>query len=137
MSDEELTQKVSQLLGATPVPDEKLNVHTFLHNVATAEDTTKLGYLIVNKDVNELGVPRFPLRTLKELELYCIDIANMDYYASYFKKKAEILTATSLSRDAKLLTLAVLQKREIADTTKNLKVNKSWFKKKEKEGEET
>ena len=137
ISDEELAQKISQLVGTTPIPEEKINVHTFLHNVATAEDTTKLGYLVVDKDVNELGTPRFPMRTLKELELYCNDVANMGYYADYFKKKAEILTSTSLSRDAKLLSLAVLQKREIADTTKKMKVNKSWFKRKEKgEGEE-
>jgi hypothetical protein len=131
MSDEELSTKLSQLIGTTPIPEEKINVHTFLHNVATSEDTTKLGYLIVDKDINELGVPRFPMRTLLELELYCREVANMDYYADYFKKKAEILTASSLSRDAKLITLAVMQKREIADTTKVRKKNSSWFKKKE------
>lgn len=135
MSDAELNDKITQLLGAAPNPEEKMNVHKFLYDVATADDTTKVGYIVVNKDINELGVPRFPLRTLKELELYCNDVANMNYYAEYFRKKAEILTSTSLSRDAKLLTLAVLQKKEIADVTKVRKENKSWFKKKSEEGE--
>ena len=55
----------------------------------------------------------------------------MDYYGEYFRRKGEILTSTSLSKNAKLITLAItsMQKREMADTTKPKKVNKGWFKK--------
>jgi len=55
----------------------------------------------------------------------------MDYFADYFSKKAEITTSTSLSKEAKLLTLAVMSvnKTEISELTKPpRKENKSWFK---------
>lgn len=131
MSDEELSQKLAQLVGTVPTQEEKQNAHTFLTKVATSEDTTKLGNLRDDDQMNELGVPVLPLRTYKELQLFCEDIADMKEYASYFQKKGEILTATSLSRNAKLINLAVVQRREIADVTKKRKINKGWFKKKE------
>lgn len=113
-------------IGTTPTMEERQNVHTFLHNVAVAKDTTKLGFL----NEEELGVPKLPLRTLKELELFCNDIMDQSQFGDYFRKKAEIMTATSLSKHAKLLTSAILQKKEVADVTKPQKINKSWFKKK-------
>lgn len=136
MSEDEMAEKLAQLVGGSAVPDEKQNVHTFLHNVAVSEDTTKTGYLRDDGDINELGVPAVPMRTLKELELFCRSVANMGYYAEYFRNKAEILTSTSLSRNAKLLDLAVVQRREVADVTKRRKPNKGWFKKKEDKEDE-
>jgi len=136
MTDEELAQKLSQIIGTAPMPDEKHNVHTFLFNVATAEDTTKVGFLRDDSELNELGVPALPLRTYKELGLFCKEIADMDYFADYFMKKGEIITSTSLSRKGKLIDLAVVQRREIADITKHRKINKGWFKKKKPEDRE-
>ena len=129
MSESEIAERLSSLAGSTPSAEEKQNVHTFLHNVATAKDTTKTGFL----GDEELGIPTLPLRTYKELELFCNEVANMDWYGEYFKKKGEILTATSLSKEAKLITLAIssLQKREMADVTKPRKQNKGWFKPKQ------
>jgi hypothetical protein len=49
----------------------------------------------------------------------------------YFDKESEIITASSLSKDAKLITLAVIQKREWMTSSKQHKENKGWFKKKE------
>ena len=47
------------------------------------------------------------------------------------KKQSEILTSTSLSKEAKLLELAVVSRREVADVTKKpRKENSSWFKRK-------
>jgi hypothetical protein len=138
MADEELTnvelnELAQRLYGTTPSAEEKQNIHTFLNNVAISKDTTKTG----NLSVEELGNPTLPLRTYQELELFCREVANMDYYAEYFRKKGEILTATSLSKDAKLLNLAVLQKREVEDTTKpKRKENKSWFKPKNRPPEQ-
>jgi len=129
ITENEIAERLASLVGTTPNAEERQNVHTFLHNVATAKDTSKTG----NLAIEELGNPILPLRTYKELELFCRDVANMDWYANYFKKKGEILTATSLSRDAKLITLAIssLQKRELADVTKPKKENKGWFKPKQ------
>ena len=129
LTEEELAQRIAGYIGTTPVQEEKQNVHTFLHNVATARNTTKTG----NLDTIEIGSPSLPVRTYLDLSLFCKEIANMDYYADYFAKKAEIITSSSLSKDAKLISLAVLQKREIADVTKPRKENKSWFKKKDTE----
>lgn len=125
-SPEEMEQ-LKALMGATPSSEEKQNVHTFLHNVATADDTTKLG----NLKEEELGMPKIPQRTYQELAVFCEDVANMKYFGEYFRKKAEIITSTSLSKEAKLISLAVLTRREHADVTKPRAINKGWFKKKE------
>jgi len=132
ITEAEIAERLAGLVGTTPTPEEKQNIHTFLHNVATSKDTTKTG----NLGIEELGNPTLPLRTYHELALFCNEVANMEYYADYFKKKAEILTATSLSKEAKLLNLAVLQKREVEDVTKPKKVNKGWFKPKNRPPEQ-
>lgn len=125
LTEDEIAERLASLVGTTPTPEEKQNVHTFLHNVAIAKDTTKTGFLTEE----EIGMPLHPTRTYKELALFCEEVADMGYFSEYFRKKAEITTSTSLSRDAKLLTLAVIQKREIADVTKPPpKKNKGWFK---------
>ena len=128
MSEDEIAERLASLVGTTPTAEDKQNVHTFLHNAAVAEDTTKTG----NLSVEELGMPILPTRTYKELALFCREVANMDYFSDYFLKKSEILTSTSLSKEAKLVNLAVLQKRQIEDVTKpKRKPNKGWFTKKD------
>lgn len=116
-------------------PEEKHNVHKFLHDVVTTKDTTKLGYLTED----ELGTSILPVRTCKELALFCEEIAGMAYFSEYFNKESEIITSTSLSKGGKLIDLAVVTRRELADVTKKeRKINKGWFQKKNKglEGEE-
>ena len=127
MSEEELEDYIRSIAGSVPQPDEKHNVHTFLHNVAVAQDTTKIG----NLKEEEVGMPKLPLRTYKELALFSTEVANMPYFGDYFIKKAEIMTATSLSKDAKLISLAVITRKEMADVTKRRTINKGWFKTKE------
>ena len=104
----------------------KQNMHTFFSKVIASEDTTKTG----NLDKDELGMSKLPLRTYKELELFCSDIANDNSFSEYFRKMGEVQTSTSLSKDAKLLELAVTMKKELADVTKKPQTkNKGWFKK--------
>jgi hypothetical protein len=136
--EEQLTQEEQQVLEeamksyGSPTQEEKHSIHTFLNKVSTSGDTTKTGYL---KD-EELGCTLYSLRTYKSLELDSDELCNDEIWARYFKKKAEILSASSLSRDAKLITLAVLQKREIADVTEKPRAeNKGWFKKKSQGGQ--
>ena len=122
LSEEQLVEALKNY-GA-PTPDEKQNIHTFLAKVSTSKDTTKTGYL---SDV-ELGVTPYSERTYKNLALISGELCNDDLWQKYFNQKAEILTATSLSRNAKLLSLAVLQKKELADVTDiNKKPNKGQF----------
>ena len=132
MTDEQLTPEEQQLLEeamksyGAPQPEEKHNVHTFLNKVAISPDTTKTGYL----SSEEIGFTPYSLRTYKKLALVSEKLCNDDIWAEYFKANGEILTATSLSKDAKLINLAVIQRRELADVTSQpRKENKGWFRK--------
>jgi len=108
--------------------ESKQNVHTFFTNVIKSKDTTKTG----NLTIDELGMPKLPLRSLKELALFCSDISSDNAWNDYFTKLGEIQTSTSLSKDALLLKLSVTQKRELADVSpKEKKKNRGWFRKKE------
>ena len=81
-------------------------------------------------------MPRLPTRSDKSLALFSGELIENKFFKSYFEKESEITTSTSLSRDGFLTKLAVLQKKEIADTTKPKKINKGWFKKKEDKEDE-
>lgn len=133
MTDEELEKKLSELAGGNSHNQEIQTVHGFLNAVATSDDTTKTGYITEE----ELGQPKLPVRTYKELALFCDNIANMSYMANYFNAKSEIITSTSLSRNAKLLNLSVLNKREVTDVTKKeVTPKRSWFKPKNKSNDD-
>ena len=133
MSEEQLTPEEQQILEealkgyGAPQQDEKHNVHTFLHKVSVSPDTTKTGYL----EKEEVGITPYSLRTYKQLKVICDKLCSDDIWEDYFSAKGEILTSTSLSKDAKLISLAVIQRKELADMTKSRMSNKGWFKKKE------
>ena len=135
MDDLNLTEderiELARYLGSygTPVMDEKSNVHSFLKNIVTADDTTKLGFL----SEDELGKMKHPLRTYKNLALISGKIMDNPYFQEYFTAEGEIVTATSLSKEAKLISLAVIQRRQIEDLTHRRKPNKGWFRKKEED----
>lgn len=112
-----------------PMPEEKYTVHKFLHNVVMAEDSSKIG----NLTPEELGMAKYPVRTCQELALFCEDVADKPGFADFFDKEGEIVLATSLSREALLIKLAVTtnlrtQRKLSLDEKKE---NKGWFKKKE------
>jgi len=104
----------------------KSNVHTFLTAVAKADDTTKVG----NLDKDELGMPTLPVRTYKELGVFCNEIADETEWSDYFDKMSEVQLATSLSKEGFLIKAAITTKKELADMTPKKK-NKGWFSKKE------
>lgn len=124
--------ELKELLGyGANLPDPKQNVHTFLFNVATADDTTKLGYL----KEEEIGMMPNPIRSYKHLKQFAQDIMKKPQLAAFFEANSEIVTSTSLSRQGFLVDRAVVQKRELKDTTKTMKENKGWFKGKDKKEE--
>lgn len=130
--EQQLLEEAMKSYGA-PQPDEKHNVHTFLNKVAISNDTTKTG----NLTSEEIGFTPYSLRTYKQLALTSNALCNDELWGDYFMKKGEILTSTSLSKDAKLISLAVVQRRELADMTKKpMTQNKGWFKKGNKEAGE-
>ena len=130
MTPEEEEEYLQAIAGSLPSKDERSNVHAFLTAVVKSKDTTRIG----NLKEEEIGMPKLPLRTYKELSLFCNEVANMDYFSDYFDKKGQILTSTSLSKDAKLIDLAVMQRREIKQkfgSSSPQTENKGWFKKKD------
>lgn len=137
MTEAELSPEDKKLLESSgygaPLPEEKHNVHSFLHKVATSDDTTKVG----NLTDEEIGMPRLNLRTFKAIALDAEKILDNQFISDYYKAQGEIITSTSLSRGGKLINLAVLQKRQIEDVTKPKKENSGWFKKKEPEQQST
>jgi len=106
--------------------ESRANMHTFFTNIVKTPDTTKTG----NLNSEELGMPKLPVRTLKELALFSKEIANDDGWSDWFNKLSEIQTSTSLSKDALLVKLAVTSKKELADVTPTKKANRGWFKSK-------
>jgi len=134
ISEDEAIMKIAEAMKGNAIsPEEKQNVFTFLNNVAMARDTSKVGFLRDDADLNEVGIPKLPVRTFHSLALVSRDIMNNEYFATFFEKEAEIVSKTSLSRGGFLTKLAVVQRREIADISpsKRRKENKSWFKKKQ------
>ncbi len=129
MAEEELTEKQAEEMLRS-LQESKINVASFFRDVVLSEDTTKTG----NLSEEELGIPKIPVRTMKELELFSEDVFAQSGWSNYFRKLGEIALSTSLSKDAILLKLLVTQKRELADMTpKDKKKNKGWFRKKENE----
>ena len=135
MTDEELSEDekkvLSEYLGGfgAQVPEDKHTLHTFLFRIATSDDTTKTG----NLTNDELGNPEFPVRSYKSFALWSDKVIRNKYLKEYFEKESEDTTSTSLSRDGFLDKLAVLTKKELADTTKKQTVNRGWFRRKQPE----
>ena len=139
MTEQQLTddekQQLQELLGyGSGVNSASHNVHTFLFNVATAKDTTKLGFL---KD-DEIGKMDNPIRSFKFLSLFADKVMQKEGLKEFFEQRSEIGTSTSLSRDGFLTKLAVVQRKELADLSpkEKKKENKSWYKPKDKDSQE-
>ena len=132
MTRDEAQEIVDRTYGTAPIPEEKHSVHSFLHKVATSDDTTKTGFIIEE----EMGLPTLTLRSCKELALFCKEVADMEYFANFFNKMGEVLTSTSLSKEGFLTKLAVIIRRETSNILRApMKVNKGWFGKKKQSSE--
>lgn len=128
LTPEEAQQVAQQFYGAAPIPEEEKGTNAFLKHVAKAKDTTRTGFVTEE----ELGQLNLPIRTLKELSLFCSDVANKKTLGEYFDEMAQIATATSLAKEGFLTKLAVVTRRETSSSilAPERKTNKGWFKKK-------
>ncbi len=123
LNNEEM-QELAKLVGTANIQEEKSNVHNFLLKVVQTKDSTK----VANLQEEELGSAKLPVRTLQELGLFSDKIGNMPYFSEYFMSEGEIILATSLSRDAKLLESAITTSKQIGNIpTKTRKKNRGWF----------
>ena len=123
--------KVLEAYGS-PEAVQKHNLHTFLNEVLKTKDSTK----VANLTDEELGTLKYSVRTLKEFQLISEIIIENPVFAAFFASEAEnVGLAPSLSRNGRLITLAVTQKRTLADETKVRKPSSSWFKPKAKQEE--
>jgi hypothetical protein len=128
ISDEEALMRVAAAMkDSASGQEEKHSVPSFLFNVVKAQDSTKVGNLRDDKDLNELGAPIFSVRGAKEMQLIANMIMENDYFAAYFEKEAENALATSLSREGFLIRQVNLQTKQVADITRRRKINKGWF----------
>ena len=132
LSDEEAILKIANAMkDNAPTLEDKHNVHKFLFDVVVATDSTKIGNLQVDKEINELGVPEHTVRGSKSMRLISDKIMDNDFFKEYFEQEAEDTLSTSLSREGFLVKQATVQTKNIADVTKRRKLNKGWFKKTE------
>lgn len=135
MDIEDLTPRERQELHdfvheqGSPTPEERANVHAFINKVANSKDTTKTGYL----ESEEIGTPNNPIRTIKELGLISDKLMHNVVFKDFFNAQSEIITSTSLSKNAKLIELAVISRRQLEDITKPKQKPKGFFKKNDEE----
>ncbi len=128
ISDEEAIMKIAQAMkDNTPSQEDKVNIHTFLRDVVVTEDTTRVGNLRDDKDINELGIPQYNVRGAREMALISDKVMGNEFFKEYFDKMSANTTDTSLSRMGFLVRQASTQTKNVADITKRKKVNKGWF----------
>lgn len=109
-----------------PREAEKLDVFKLLKHIIDTKDTTKVG----NVDKEELRVVRLE----KDISSYA-KVWGFDDISNYFGQEAEIILASSTSKDGFLDQLAVTQRRQFETKSKTKQSQgggfKQWFKKKE------
>lgn len=128
LTDDQAILKIAAAMkDNAPSLEDRQSVHAFLHNVATADETTKVGNLRDDKEMNELGFPVHNVRGSLEMSRIAGKIMDNAFFEEYFKAEAEATLATSLSREGFLVRQATTTTRAIADVTKRKKINKGWF----------
>jgi len=134
LSDEEAIAKIAEAMkGNAPTQEDKQNVHTFLINVVQAENISKIskvGNIRDDKEINELGIPRWNVRGALEMARISDKLMDNSFFKEYFESQAVNTLNTSLSREGFLIKQATTITKHVADTTKRRKINKGMFGKK-------
>jgi len=131
MSDEEAIMKIAQAMkDNAPSQEDKQNVHSFLVNVVKEDgidSISRVENLRDDKELNELGVPRWNVRGALEMARISEKIMNNDFFKDYFESCAKETLGTSLSREGFIIKQATTQTKQVADITKRRKINKGMF----------
>ena len=109
-----------------PKTKEKEGIYTFLNKVLKTKDTTKVG----NIDEEELRVVRLLQSTGAYANVWDLDVVN-----EFLRNEAEILLASSDSKNGFLVGMAVTSRKQIERKSKYNKQGgfKLWGKKQEQE----
>lgn len=133
LTDEQAIIKIAQAMkDNAPAQDEKNNVHTFLTNVIQTIDidkVSKVGNLRDDKDINELGIPVWNVRSSLELARISEKLMGNNFFKEYFEGASSEVLGTSLSREGFLIRQSTTNTKNVADVTKRRKANKGWFSK--------
>lgn len=128
MSDDEVIMKIAAAMkDNVPVGDEKDNVHTFLKSVVTEKDTTRIGNLRDDKDLNELGIPQHNVRGNFSMAQISKGLMDNDVFFEWFNNQGQMLLSTSLSREGFLVRQATTQTKNIGEITKKRVSSKGLF----------
>ena len=100
----EETEELSKLLTNVPQKDEKHGVFIFFDKVLKTLDTKKAAYL----KQDELQ----SVRAYNSAALYAEEM-GLNKVKDYINKEAEIILATSLSKDGFLIKSVITQKKEM------------------------
>lgn len=143
LTDEEAIAKIAEAMkGNAPTQEDKQNVHTFLINVVQAENIekiSKIGNVRDDKEINELGIPRWNVRGALEMARISERLMDNNFFKEYFESQAINTLNTSLSREGFLVKQATTITKQVGDVTKRRKINRGMFGKKsiEEQGGET
>jgi len=128
IEDEEFRQGMGY---GYPQEPQKNNPIAFFRQLLTTKSNIKSA----NLSEDELGSVRIPVRTNLEISEYC-KAMNMNAFANCFKRDAQIILGTSLSRDGFLVKTSVTSTRESrTEMTKKgqSQVKRGWFNPRNKE----
>ena len=108
---------------------EERGIDNFFLEIIRNDDSLKLG----NLTQDEIGLSQLPIRTLIELANDCEDIPSMSSFVKDFRKQAQIMIESSLSKEGFLIKARITQKKELLDTDKRKRKRKGLFGKVEEE----
>ena len=108
---------------------EERGIDNFFLEIIRNDDSLKLG----NLTQDEIGLSQLPIRTLIELANDCEDIPSMSAFVKDFRKQAQIMIESSLSKEGFLIKARITQKKELLDTDKRKRKRKGLFGKVEEE----
>jgi hypothetical protein len=136
--DEQVQQFVKTEAEADELRDfirkagEEKGIDQFFLEIIRASDNLKIGNL--TKD--EIGLPRLPTRTLLELADDCELIPSLSSFKTDFRKQAQDMVNTSLSKEGFLIRARITQKKELLDSTKKKEKRRGLFGSRKEESEE-
>jgi len=107
-----------------PQQSEKTSIFNIFKKIIKTKDTSKVG----NLDLHELNA----VRIAQQVALY-VNTIGYDEVSNYFRKKAEIVLGTSLSKKGALIEALITQKRALSSDKKTLREGKKPWKEKKEE----